>query len=1407
MGESLMGFWTQLVMLIISVASTAYQMVQASKKKVTNPATSDAAAQARLGFELPTEGRAEFLPKVYGKAKVGGVRVYHNTTSAFKYTSTNADRSFQTGPTSIAGGTFSRVKKDVSGNLYNEVENYASIDSGELSKDIEGTKNEFLFFQQALCQAPINGIIDVIIDESRHLDDPALGSFKAEVWSKVKAAMRIDIHNTGNASDSIMSANFSERLDAKFKDIAYASVVIRLDRDDPQFSSVPALQFLMEGSLVRKVIGGVLSTTYVYSNNPAWCLLDYLLDTKSGKGVNPLTEVDLASFEDVAAVCEMIVQQDAIVGGKLYQPTDDSRNIYTRDLPLYECNLITDPKKSIRDNIESILETMGDARLVWSGGKYKLSLQYPANNQELNVAATITDDVLSLDQSVEINWPTASQRFNNCTLRFHNECEDFKEDSVSWPPKVTTTIFKGIGGFNYSPSIGEYDEDTAGGRLLNKYGVWSGGGTTTTLDYKFLVSKIQSGACTLTISADSAMTLTIKDDITNTVIYTLSSTAAKSINTLALNLGNANIDKVYSIHITASGGSKTRAVSASITSTNYVIWTTRTLAYTAFVTNVLNSAVYDEMLIEDSGLVLELDMFSEGITDAYHALAKAEELVRTSRSAFGLKFSYVVKSVYLEPGDYISINSDTLLIGSGVDPLYFRVESVKITEENTCEVFASRFDYTQLAWSIKDDQYPKPPPVYDSRIPAPEWIEYTPQASGLTNSSGYLNWASVSLVDTYVLYVHTSNDLIDENGIPVFTEIGRTPTTSFSLPLLNATSAYFGVKASLNGRLSQMTYTDTSSPILLDQYTYSFTNLSFTYNSPSTNQISWNNFTITLNGIVTKNISAGNATWTSDHLYIYYNPISNLVLSTTLINIANSGKLLAIYDGGNNLVVKVSNLDPPINLYVKDTTAGIYSNKDLELTWEYPLSNDNKTDVFSHYLIQLYTTSNVLKHSEKVEYSTNRSGYYKLLFSNNINYFGTATRSFIVKVYSVDISGSLSSAITLTVNNPVPTLTAWTVLPSFNSVSVKITNSAELDINEYRIYKSPTPNFTKDSSTLVYAGKETYVNINALGEVLYYYSTSITDTFGDAGISFSQEQSAMSAKTDPDTYTYTGLTFVANHNAAQSVSNGVDSGYALNNVYWSAFTVSKNGGTASSLPAGTAAWTTGVLYIYYIPGDTVLRTNVSLLGAITAGGRILATYKGGTDLTHDEGRAFVSGDQLLAGTVGANALVTNTAVITNSAQVGNILESSNYSWTTGNYAGWRIDKTGYAQFGGLTIRKSNGDLVMSAGNGVEWDTGITGTGKPADGATVGGSFGGIDGAGGNISGTINSGNASTYIADAAIGTAQIGSLSLTGTDFSYKSSVNTSADRIEMDSQSIRIYAANPLGGAAILRVRLGNLS
>jgi hypothetical protein len=1409
-----MAFTTiQLVMLAISIVSSVssmvFQILQAQKK--TSKQASQKSSEAKRGFEIVVEGHAEYVPKVYGRAKIGGTRVFHGTSGGYKFVTSNADESFQTGSNAAGIGTYSRQQYDINGNLYNETTTYSATDIGTLSStQSDGAKNEFLYFQQVLCQGPINNVIEVIVDSSRYLDDPALSDYVIRneeqwstpeggtetkiIWNRTKAALRINIFKSGGVADSIISANFNEREKSTFDGMAYASAIIRLDRDDPQFSGVPDLQFLIEGALVRKVSGGILSTTYTYSNNPAWCLLDYLLDTKCGKGVDPLTEIDLSSFEASAAVCDMIVQNDVVVGGKMYQPTDNTRNVYTRDLPLYECNIITDPKKSIRDNIEAILETMGDARLIWSGGKYKLNLQYVNTNSELVTSTTITDDDLALDQSVSISWPTASQRLNYCTVRFHNECEEFKEDSVSWPPRINSTVLRGVGGFKYSQAITGYDEGSEGGRLLNDYGVWSGAATTA-LDYKMLVSKSQAGTVTLTFAGDSSIGLTITDDTTNIVIYS-GSAANSAIGTANLTMGSASIDKVYSIHITGSAGANAKAVSAKLENSSAVLWTTRATAYTAYTSNVYSSAIYDAMLLEDSGVKLEFDMFSEGIVDAYHALAKAEELVRTSRSAFTMQFKYIVRSSYLEPGDYIKLQSDTLYLGSVANPLYLKIESVKIAEDSSCEIVSTRFDYTQLAWSVKDNQYILPRPIYDSQVIASAWIEYTPLAGVITNSSGTLNWAATNFVDQYIIYMHTSDDKIDVNGFPVFSEIGRAPkgVTTFTLPVLSATSAFFGVKVSVNGRLSKMTYTDTSSAILLTNISYSFTNLVFTYNSPAANQISWSAFIVTLNGTVVKNVSSGYATWTTDTLYLYYDPITNGVFSTTSINAAQSGKLIASYTGGSNLVEIVSNLLPPINLYVYGTANGTYASRDLELVWSYPPANDASTDSLANYQIRFIdTNTGVVKHAEDVAYTSIRGGYYKLLYSNNVLYFGSATRTFTVKVYSVDTSGSLSSAATLVVNNPVPAAAVFTATGGFDQTFIKITPTTEVDIDGYYVYKSTTTPVVKDATTLVYQGKDTNIVLATTAGIQYFYTVAAYDTFGKTGLLYGSENTATAVSAEPDTYTYTGLVFKAGYTDTTTTTA------TLNAVCWNAFTATKNGTTSVTVAAGSTTWTTGTLYLYYIPGNAVMQWSTSLLTAISANGRVLATFKGGTDLTNDQGKAFISGDQLLAGTVGANALVTNTAVITGSAQIGNILQSSNYNWAAGNYAGWKIDKSGSAQLTSVEIRGINGDVVFSTGTGMEWSY-VSGIGKPANNATVGATFGaGAGGSGGNISGSINSTNVSTYIANAAIGSSQIGSINLIG-NFNVKSA--TAGARMEMDSNSIKVYDA-----AGVLRVKLGNLA
>jgi hypothetical protein len=99
---------------------------------------------------------------------------------------------------------------------------------------------------------------------------------------------------------------------------------------------------------------------------------------------------------------------------------------------------------------------------------------------------------------------------------------------------------------------------------------------------------------------------------------------------------------------------------------------------------------------------------------------------------------------------------------------------------------------------------------------------------------------------------------------------------------------------------------------------------------------------------------------------------------------------------------------------------------------------------------------------------------------------------------------------------------------------------------------------------------------------------------------------------------------------------------------------------------------------------------------------------------------------------------------------------------------------------------------------------VNGTGKPADYAdvTAYNTAAGIAGQGAFATlNQVTAGNASTYIANAAIGSAQIGSIALVGTsNFSVKS--GTAGARMMMDNNVIKVYDSS-----GVLRVKLGNLS
>jgi len=149
----------------------------------------------------------------------------------------------------------------------------------------------------------------------------------------------------------------------------------------------------------------------------------------------PLSNVvpDNAQVPTIGTSTELSTEEISIVTIRESYNTDE--------LPLYECNVTLNPAAPIRDNVDEILLSMGNADLIWSEGKYKLQLQYPSSQTVLKTIAentlVITDDILKTS-AIKTSYPRSTERLNQCTVRYNNEQEDFATATATWPSSGST---------------------------------------------------------------------------------------------------------------------------------------------------------------------------------------------------------------------------------------------------------------------------------------------------------------------------------------------------------------------------------------------------------------------------------------------------------------------------------------------------------------------------------------------------------------------------------------------------------------------------------------------------------------------------------------------------------------------------------------------------------------------------------------------------------------------------------------------------------------------------------------------------------------------------------------------------------------------------------------------------------
>lgn len=410
-----------IINFIIGAAISIVSGLHSRRKAKKQQARLDAEMDKQKGFDVPVDGEAINLPLVYGYAKVGGVRSVVHT----------ADNGAIVAPPSGF--------EDRAVNL--GVGNHG------------GSKKEYMVVQQAFCHGDIDEFLDFEVDDQNY------------DYHKFSHHIRLS-KNGGVADPTAVAFNVPLGNTNKFTGMAWASQVYKLNRDDPEYSGTPNLTAYIRGTRVRDIFNDngewKFSNDYTFSNNSAVVIADYLTRPieKGGRGL-PDNKVDLASFGHAKAICDTIVASNVDVRGRVngVRPVQDGQVEplpSKRDLRLYECNLVIDTSSPSRDIIEQLLETMAQAKLVYSNGIYKLKLDYPASDVEQDTLITATYSDNDILGKIEVAVAGASERFNRCEVKFKNESMDYANDSVSWPVRGSAAHVQYLAEDNGKPNETTY---------------------------------------------------------------------------------------------------------------------------------------------------------------------------------------------------------------------------------------------------------------------------------------------------------------------------------------------------------------------------------------------------------------------------------------------------------------------------------------------------------------------------------------------------------------------------------------------------------------------------------------------------------------------------------------------------------------------------------------------------------------------------------------------------------------------------------------------------------------------------------------------------------------------------------------------------------------------------------------
>ena len=281
--------------------------------------------------------------------------------------------------------------------------------------ETSGTDNQYLYMACVLCEGEIDSIQSIKVDDKTvtwtgslthgTVRDVSSGdsNFYKNSTSHIRVQAFLGLDN--QVASSVLTTQSNWNSNYRLRGVAYLAFRFKWNQD--VFGSIPDIKVTLKG---RKVYDPRTATT-AYSNNSALCLLDYLRNTRYGKGLpNSAFETNFQSFQDSADDCE--TQVTPYSGGST--------------IDLATTNAVLDTSQKVIDNVQKLLNPMR-AIFSYNQGAYILKVEKAGT-----ATKTITSD--NVIGGIQIIGEKKSKKYNRCIGTFVNPSKNYQEDTVSFPP-------------------------------------------------------------------------------------------------------------------------------------------------------------------------------------------------------------------------------------------------------------------------------------------------------------------------------------------------------------------------------------------------------------------------------------------------------------------------------------------------------------------------------------------------------------------------------------------------------------------------------------------------------------------------------------------------------------------------------------------------------------------------------------------------------------------------------------------------------------------------------------------------------------------------------------------------------------------------------------------------------------